>query len=37
MRESPGFGTWDAEKKNPLGASLEDSNHSLHTTLALQT
>lgn len=37
VRESPGFGTWDAEKKNPLGASLEDSNHSLHTTLALQT
>lgn len=34
MRESPGFGRWEAEKENPVGASSEDSNLSLHNTRA---
>lgn len=34
MRESPGFGRWEAEKENPLGASSEDCNLSLHNTRA---
>ena len=34
VRESPGFGRWEAEKENPLGASSEDCNLSLHNTRA---
>lgn len=34
VRESPGFGMWEAEKENPLGASSEDCNLSLHNTRA---
>ena len=34
MRESPGFGRWKAEKENPVGASSEDCNLSLHNTRA---
>lgn len=37
VRESPGLGRWEAEKENPLGPSLGDSDPSLHFILVRQT